>query len=393
MPSNCHESDIAPAIRAWLDDPAESMPEAEYARLIVCLWKFCEICAKGFVADFRNSEVQDLASEYLRLIKQEPRYRPCPVPGCASALTKHMKHVLSEEFNPAGKELWQLLSEALWELEREGIAMCLGGTRRGVRADQRNNTPFTQWAVMSVCNAHDGKPPPADVFAFEKKADKLPHFYPPGAIGWHDDEKQKRKGPRVIAPKDAEKLATMLLDCAGGWIVVRDLFCEFRKHVHLLDFSEPPPDNEGEQNTFLDQQAEKAQPRKSKLGPRHTSAEDVSPTEGVFWELVSKLAAKAWDALRTADLITIACQYVLANALLGRKRKLEEFGAFQRVSERKAKVQQILRQVLLADEFLDAEGEISDWHDKLWSEVLRRLAHSAEYCNLEPEKPNSDALI
>jgi hypothetical protein len=378
MAFECNECDIGPAMLAWLDGQPEGMSEAEYCRSIVCLWEFCETCAKGFRADFRNSEVKDLASDYMRLIKSEPRFRPCPVPRSMSALKNHMKHVLSEELNTAGKELWQLLSEAFWALEREGTAMCLGGTRRGVRADQRNNTPFTQWVGANVFNAHNGKPPPADVFIFEKKADSLPHFYPPGGKGWHPS------APRVIAPKGAEKLATMLLDCADGWIVLRDVFHEFRKHVHMLEILTPPPDDE--ENTALDQQAEKRKSRKSELGPRHAFTEDA------FWELVSKLAAKAWEALCAADLTTIACQYVLANALLGRKRRLEEFGDFQRVSERKAKVQEILRRVLLADELLDAEGEISDWHDKLWSEVLRCLTHSVEFCNFEPEKPDSGAL-
>jgi len=380
MPSDCRESDIAPAIRAWLDGPPDGTSEAEYCRLIECLWKFCEGCARGFVADFRGSAADDLASEYLTLIKLERRHRPCPVPRSKSALTKNMRHVLLEDLDPARKELWQLLSESLWEMERQGHAMCLGGTRRGVRADQRNNTPFTQWAGTSVCNTHDGKPPPADVFAFEKKADKLPHFYPPGAVGWHTS------APRVIAPKDAEKLVAMLLDCASGWVVMRDLFCEFRKHVHLLAFSEPPPYDKGEQNTFLDQQAEKDQPRQSKLGPRHASTEDA------FWELVSKLAAKAWEALRAADLTTIACQYLLANALLERKAKLEEFGHHSTVFDQKKKAQAILRQVLTADDFLDANSEISEWHDKLWAEVLRHLAHSVDFCNLESENPDPGTL-
>jgi len=200
MDCNCKEADIAPAIRAWLDGQPTGMSEAEYCRLTVCLWEFCEMCARGFVADFRGAEVEDLASEYLTLIKLEKKHRPCPVPKSKSALTRNMRHVLLEELDPARKELWQLLSEALWELERQGHGKCLGGTRRGVRADQRNNTPFTEWSVTSVCNAHNGKPPPADAIAFAKNADKLPHFYPPGAPRWH------ASAPRVIAPKDAEKL-------------------------------------------------------------------------------------------------------------------------------------------------------------------------------------------
>ena len=74
MPNACHEKDIAPAIRAWLDGPAADMAEAEYCRLIVCLWDFCEVCARSFAADFRGSEVEDLASDYLALIKLEKRH-------------------------------------------------------------------------------------------------------------------------------------------------------------------------------------------------------------------------------------------------------------------------------------------------------------------------------
>ena len=72
---------------------------------------------------------------------------------------------------------------------------------------------------------------------------------------------------------------------------------------------------------------------------------------------------------------------------------LEEFGPSSTVFDQKNKALAILRRVLMADEFLELHSEISDWHDKLWAEVLRCLAHSAEFCNLNPEKPDSSAFI
>lgn len=369
-------------MRAWLDGPSEATSETEYCSLIVSLWKFCETCASGFTARFRDSEVEDLASDYLRLIKTERRHCPCPVPRSKKALTTHMQHVLLEELDPARKEVWQLLSEALWELERHGQAKCLGGTRRGVRADQRNNTPFTEWAAMTVTNVHNGQPPATDVLGFSRKADTLPHFYPPGANQW------RQSPPRVIAPENAGKLAAMLLDCADGWVAMRDLFAEFRKHVHLLEMVSEPDSTGGDEsgNTFLDQQAAKQQPRESKTGPRHAA------TDEAFWELVSGLAKKAWEELLAENVTTIACQYLLANALLERRVKLEEFGPHSTVFDQKKKAQAILRKVLKADDFLDAHSEISDWQDKLWAEVLRCLAHSTEFCNLNPENQDSGTL-
>ncbi len=383
MPSACHESDIDRAMRVWLDGPTEGIAESEYCRLIVCLWKFCETCAESFAANFHDSEVEDLASDYLRLIKTERKHLPCPVPRYKRALTIHMHHVLLEELDPGRKELWQLLSEALWKLERQDRAKCLGGTRRGVRTDQRNNTPFTEWADVTVTNAHNGRPPPADVVAFSQNADSLPHFYPPGANRW------RLSAPRVIAPEDAGKLAALLLACADGWIAMRELFAEFRKHVHLLETISEPESTHGEecQNTSLDQQAAKQLLQESKMGPRHAATDDA------FWELVSKLAKNAWEVLRAEGLTAITCQYLLANVLLGRKVKLEELGPHSTMFDQKKKALEILRKVLIANDFLDPNSEISHWHDKLWAEVLHYLAHSVDFCNLNPEKPDSGTLV
>jgi hypothetical protein len=191
----------------------------------------------------------------------------------------------------------------------------------------------------------------------------------------------------VIAPKDAEDLATRLLDSANGWIAMRDLFIEFRQHVHLLEVVEPPSEDDAEtKDSFLDRVAHEEKDRRRKLGPSHVA------TDEAFWMAVSQLSAKAWQALADANLTSIACQYLLANALLGRKAKLEDFGSHSTVFDQKEKAQEILRQVLSADDFMDADSEISDWHDKLWAEVLRCLAHSVEFCNLPPEKPDSGTL-
>lgn len=382
MASDRPETEIGKAMRVWLDGRPDDVSEDEECRLILLLWTCCKGSAQGLVAKFSGSEADDLASDYLTLIKLERKHYPCPVPNQKSGLVTHMNHVLKQELDPAWAELRQLLSEALWELERQGRAKCLGGTGRGVRVDQRNNTKFTEWASAGVANAHNGQPPRADVFAFSKKADALPHFYPPGANRWHP------AAPRVIAPKDAGKLAGMLLDCADGWVVLEDLLAEFCKHVHLLGmiFEPDSADGEEDQDEFLDRQAAKDQPRDSKMGPRHAATDDA------FWDLVSVLAKQAWDALQADDLTIIACHYLLANELLGRKAKLDEFGAHSTVFDKKKQALAILKKVLTADAFPDAYSEISDWHDKLWTEVLRCLAHSVEFCNLDPENPDSGSF-
>lgn len=381
MPSDCRESDIADAIRAWLDGPSEGMPESEYRRLIACQWEFCRTCARGFVEQFQGFEVEELASDYMILIKRA-KHRPCPVPDFKTGLRRHMKHVLKQELNPAWAELRELLSEALWELERQGLAKCLGGTQPGIRKGQRNNTKFAEWVSVSVANAHNGQPPRAAGSAFSRKADALPHFYPRGATRWH------ASAPRVIAPENAGKLAAMLLDCADGWVAMEDLLVEFCKHVHLLEaVSEPDStDDEEDQNEYVDRESAKQQSRERHLGLRHPATDDA------FWELVSVLARKAWEQLRAEELTTIACQYLLANALLGRRAKLDEFGSHSTVFDKKKMALAIFRDVLAADNFLDPHSEISDWHDKLWAEVLRRLAHSSEFCNLSPEKTDSGAF-
>ena len=382
MPNDRPESEISKAMRVWLDGRLEDMSEEEECRLILFLWTCCEGCARGLAAGFPGSEIEDLASDYLTLIKLERKHYPCPVPRQKSGLVTHMNRVLKQELDPAWAELRQLLSEALWELEKRGHAKCLGGTGRGVRVDQRTNTKFTEWATLSVTNAHEGKPPAADLVAFFKKADSLPHFYPPRANRWHASH------PRVIAPKDAEKLAVMLLDCADGWVRFDNLLAKFCEHVHLLEMIFEPEStaDDEDQNEFVDQQAAKHQSSKNKMGLRHP------PTEDAFWELVLKLAKQGWDALRADNLTTITCQYLLAKELLERKANLEEFGAHSTVFDKKKQALAILKKVLMADEFLDAYSEISDWHDKLWTEVLRCLAHSVEFCNFDPENPDSGAF-
>ena len=392
MPSDRPETEIGKAMRVWLDGRPDDVSEDEECRLVLFLWTCCEGCATGLVADFPGSEVKDFASDYLDLIKREKKYRPPSIPRSKNGLTRHMRHVLSEERDPARKELWDLLSEALWELERQGRAKCLGGTRRGVRVGQRNNTKFTQWASETVTRAHDGKPPPADVASFFRKASgnpkdggTLPHFYPPRASRWHASP------PRVIAPKDAEKLTTMLLGCADGWVRLDNLFTGFCKHVHLLEMMSEPSsaDEDEDKDEFVDQQAadaEKYEPRRDRRFLSHPS------TNEAFGELVSKLANQAWEALREGDLTTVTCQYLLANILPERTSKLAEFGAHSTVFDKKKKAMAILRNVLNSDDFLNPETEISEWHGKLWTETLRCLAHSVKFCNLIPENPDSGSF-
>jgi len=131
MLSDRLETEIGKAMRVWLDGRPDDMSEDEECRLILVLWTCCEGVARGFVANFPDSEVNDLASDYLTLIKLKRKHYPCPVPRQKSGLIAHMKHVLKHELDPAWAELRQLLSEALNELERQGRAKCLGGRRPG----------------------------------------------------------------------------------------------------------------------------------------------------------------------------------------------------------------------------------------------------------------------
>ncbi|GAA5146293.1 hypothetical protein GCM10023213_39090 [Prosthecobacter algae] len=337
-------SDLPTAIEVWM---GREDAGADHDRLIGGLFAVCVNLANELREDSPTRpgmDAMDLAHEFLVAARHEGLGG---IEKKAGLRTAFRRHVWRSQ-NPASDELWETLSESLRELARQGHACRVGANWSAP------NSNDAQWAAGPAT----GVPQATDMVVFEECAEKLRHYYPPGALG-----AAGKKVPKIISPTDARELAASLLDCAPGWVTMRELFAAFRKHVHLLsvDVSIDDGNNPG----FLNEEDR-----------RHPD------TELKLLELARARAGTLWETLRQKTLCEVLCGYVLPKVLEGKKVTLEALGKHSVVFDKKEKIMRLLAEELRPEAFAEDEAVTAhhSWHAVFVALVASELAARCDEC-------------
>lgn len=320
---------------------------ADYERLVGGLFAVCVNLARELLAGsstMSGVDAMDLANGFLVAAHDEGMGG---IEHKAGLRTAFRRHVWRSQ-DPASAELWETLSESLRQLAREGRACRVGATWFAP------NNNDAQWAAGPITEVLR----PADVMAFEERAEKLKHYYPPGALGMAGT-----KVPKVISPTDARELTASLLDCACGWVTMRELFAAFRKHVHLLQVD---ASIDGGNNPGLLNKADRRHP----------------DTELKLLELARARAGTLWETFSQKALCEVLCAYVLPKVLEGKKVTLGSLGKHSVVFEKKEKIMRLLAEELRHEAFAedDAATEHHSCHGVFVALVASELAACCDEC-------------
>jgi len=343
--------EIPAALAAW----AGGYPQdVEVRRLQEGLYRMCARLAAGVMGDASDlpdregvATSMDLAHGFLHDVLAKGESVTIETrSGLRTAIKRHWHRMR----NPAARELWETLSEALTNLAKEGNARRLDAnweTARNHNGAQWTSSPDTEGL------SH------ADLGAFETRCEDVPRCAPP-TQGWLPEGKKPRK---VISPSRAAELAAKLLDCAEGWVSMGELFAAFRQKVHCFDYRE------------LDETSA-------------SSFEDgyVPEREESLLALAGDLAARIWGKVEASGLARVLCRYFLPKFFRHQEVTLQSLGASSTVGDQSDEVKRILAQELAPADLLPADAECdigSRWHGRLVTETMEALE---TFCPCPPEK-------
>ena len=223
----------------------------------------------------------------------------------------HLKHELSKYLtrrdSPIYHEVWKILSQALIDLERDGVAVRLPLASGA-------NRQTTEWCS----NKHEGNPS-ANQQGFSEVAGKLPVYYPARTDG------------RLLSPTQARELAEQMLELAGGPILMQDLHGEAMKHVvsqmlHPISIEDDSAE-EGKTATISRQLADRMQ-----------------VFDFILQEEAESRARRIWAELEKSGDGQAMCVYFLPKHLLGVPVTGSELGDPRRISEASMRIRRAFQE-------------------------------------------------
>lgn len=354
----------APKPQRWKDEDAQRFVRSvgvwvKARELAVELYEACLNVAEWELSRDLESRAKpdprDLVFPFLAWIRRKHGYGIRSI----TSLRNRFRSFWTEENNPGGHELWEILSHALHVLAKEGKV------RRVDNLDKP--TDNSQWAKWT------SGPPEADekwfdLAAFEEACRGIP-FFP--------EKKQPEapydgKVPKVLSPEDGLRLVLMLLEAAGGPLLMRDLHHEACKHVLLRSFVEM----EG-RRVSSDESGEQPGPgelRDDEEWVRH------SDLEWIDHESLSR-SKRIWETMEEKGFRKLFCGYLVPKIGLKEKKPLKEMGVSQRAHEEKEKVLRWLKQELSGLELNPdtPHTESAEAHLK-WEIQSRTVARLMEMC-------------
>ena len=239
-----------------------------------------------------HDEAHELAVEFMLHLRSKRLTNLQTAAHFAHGMSKY----LTRRESPVYHEVWKTLSQALIDLEKEGVVARLPPASGA-------NRQTTEWCFRK----HEGNPPapPQDFF---EAAGKLPVYYP------------ARKDGRLLSPAQAKELVLQMLKLAGGPILMQDLHGEAMKHVvsqmlHPVSIDESSA-GEGETPAISRQLAERMQ-----------------VCDFILQEEAEARARQIWDELEISGDGQALCIYFLPKHLLGVSVTGSELGDPRRISE------------------------------------------------------------
>jgi hypothetical protein len=297
-------------------------------------------------------EAEDLAGEFLQHLRLKGNW----LIRTRSGLAMEYRRWVTRFSNPAQHEIWEIVSTALRGLGKTGQAWRLDAPLEEPNRNAALWSGSPPVEGQKICNPID----------FEAAAQRVRHYPPPAARGWHA---AGVAAPKVISPQDALELTLALLQAAAGPVRLADLVEEFKGHIFTLV-----------------------------LAPSETLPEEmgrpVHPTAMLrLFDLACARAAVVWAEAAAQELTDLLCDYFIANHLLEQPVALEKFGDPRRVHERVRGLVAILRQhlALQVDETLDVESADLDinFHSRFVVEAMHELSGK---CACRPGKTPASVL-
>ena len=303
-PNNASDAQIT----AWVGDLVENGVVAEDLYELLCKLAYVLLGRRLLTADkvILPEEAHSLAIEMILHI----RTKRLDYLRCAAHLDREMRKYLTRRESPAHHEVWTTLSQALLELEGNGLA-----TRPATAGGSNGQT--TEWCRKG----NEGKPDVQQHEFFEAES-RLTLYLPP------------RKDGRLLSPSQAKELALRLLEVADGPILMQTLHAEAMKHVvQSMEYAES-----------LDR-GDAAGGDEDSPTPRALA--DRMPILGYMLEEESiERAASLWNELEGSGDGQTLCLYYLPKHLLGKSVKGSELGDFRRVSEGCQRIRNAFRRTL-----------------------------------------------
>lgn len=239
-----------------------------------------------------------------------------------SGLKRVFKRYCLHVQNPQGRELWNVISEALRALEKEGL-VCRMAPRK-----QKTNSNDVLWAL----SAHAERP--GCLPSSEEIASIMPKFK---ARGDHD---------KILKPSEIESILISILRMAKGRVSMGDLMHHIQPHVFMLrDGGSIDQNASGEGHTPADDEGIRG-------GLHEIYGDDHYRDDGHILirdetEHRSRLLLAAIEAIpsgrrRTLSAHQLLCNYYLPKVVLDRKVVMEDFGPTSTVSDIVNKLETLL---------------------------------------------------
>jgi hypothetical protein len=275
-----------------------------------------------------SAEPNDFATDFLVWLRSQGIHKISSMTGLR-ALMERCRVQLSD---PAGKELWEILSEAFHGLAREGKVR---------RVDAPHNEVNSNSAIWTSASPEFDQPFELDRFEEKVKAVPLPRFSARSL-------KSEKRTAKVLKPADAKLLINTILDAAGQPVSFGALFCVAKRHVFLCQIL--PPDDEKIEHWTADL-------------PPHT----------VKWmeEEATQIATRLWSEVSRIGHCELLCGYFVPKYFLGKKVALKESGNPRRVEEKVQEIKALLKREL-------GSGTLSD---EIRFLIRAVGSHLAELCS------------
>jgi len=245
---------------------------------------------------------EDLAAEFLVFMAEGP---PLADLWRKSALEREFRRWLTRRNDPHGIELWHILSNALRQLEKEGIVQRTGLHR------QRNNSNRTEWCLCRKAGAI------GDPVKAEARDGGIPHYG------------QRRTAGRILKGGEARKLVLAILEAFDGSVSMGEITTVARRHVFLPGREES-----------LDQ-SPTGEEHDDSLGMHESlELEESYAIDGLIGFEVASRARGIWDALARVsrgatriEATRVLCCYFLPKRVGDQNVVLESIGPASTVDD------------------------------------------------------------
>lgn len=280
-----------------------------------------------------NNEAEEMALDFILYLKDNLGIGDI---NSKSVLYREFNRWIAKTNGSENYELWMILSEALLELEKEGIC------QRGKEFKNYSNRNDTTWFLPKYANSNPDLSPTNPLITI------IPSYLP---VKRSADAKNKAK---IIPPKAAKELVVHILKAVGGPVKmggIVDLVIKNKKVTLTKIIELPQSSNDDGENkekisgdSVLDQ----------RIAYELWIQEEVSDRADSIWSEVLIIERGRQEKVQG---VKILCLYILPATIKEQSINLEEFGPSSTVSDVKSDVSGVLKKYLSFEHMLEHSCE------------------------------------